>query len=108
MLVTFKLYLLHAFRHIRALSCRVSWQCRLAQERHTVYCRYSFFPDEAEILLSPNARFIVANEATLEVNAAAAACRRHRCCWLLLFDHVQADGYYYVDLIEKRGEGVVF
>ena len=83
MLVTFKLYLLHAFRNIRALSCRVSWQCRLAQERHTVCCRYSFFPDEAEILLSPNARFIVANEATLEVHAAAAACRRRRCCCCL-------------------------
>ena len=30
-------------------------------------CRYSFFPDEAEVLLSPNARFFVASEPTLEV-----------------------------------------
>jgi hypothetical protein len=28
---------------------------------------YSFFPDESEILLSPNARFTVTGEATLEV-----------------------------------------
>jgi hypothetical protein len=37
---------------------------------------YSFFPDEAEVVLSPNARFFVANEATLEVLDVAAA----RCC----------------------------
>jgi hypothetical protein len=27
---------------------------------------------------------------------------------LLYSQKLQADGYYYVDLIEKRGEGVVF
>jgi hypothetical protein len=70
--------------------------------------RYSFFPDEAEVMLSPNARFFVANEASLEVLDVAAA----RCCCntaaLASFDIVQADGSYYVDLIEKRGEGVIF
>jgi hypothetical protein len=30
-------------------------------------CSYSFFPDEAEVLLSPNARFVVTSECTLEV-----------------------------------------
>jgi hypothetical protein len=35
----------------------------------------------------------------LQLHAAAA---------LASFDIVQADGYYYVDLIEKRGEGVSF
>ncbi len=25
-----------------------------------------------------------------------------------LFDILQPDGYYYVDLIEKRGDGVIF
>jgi hypothetical protein len=33
----------------------------------TIILRYSFFPDEAEILLSPNARFIVSSEVNLEV-----------------------------------------
>ena len=33
----------------------------------TIILRYSFFPDEAEILLSPNARFIVSGEVNLEV-----------------------------------------
>ena len=28
---------------------------------------YSLFPDEAEVLLSPNARFVVTSECTLEV-----------------------------------------
>jgi hypothetical protein len=35
-------------------------------------CSYSFFPDEDEVLLSPNARFTVANALTLEVVAARA------------------------------------
>ncbi len=41
---------------------------------------YSFFPDESEILLSPNARFTVISEATLEVPLL-----------LLLLLHIHAD-----------------
>jgi hypothetical protein len=46
---------------------------------------YSAMPDEQEVLLSPNARFVVTKA----------------CC-------LEADGYHYVDMVERRGEGVIF
>lgn len=46
---------------------------------------YSAFPQEQEILLSPNVKLVVIGTCTLE-----------------------QDGYYYVDLQERRGAGVVF
>ena len=46
---------------------------------------YSAFPSESEVLLSPNARFIV-----------TAPCREN------------PDGYCYVDMLERAGEGIVF
>jgi hypothetical protein len=46
---------------------------------------YSAFPKENEVLLSPNVRLVV-----------TAACRREH------------DGFYYVDLLERCGVGVVF
>ena len=44
---------------------------------------YSAYPEEKEVLLSPNSKFIVTRASTLE-----------------------ADGFYYVDLLE-RIDGVV-
>jgi hypothetical protein len=29
-------------------------------------------------------------------------------CAAVVFDTLQPDGYYYVDLVERRGEGIVF
>ena len=46
---------------------------------------YSAFPQEQELLLSPNVKLVV-----------TASCR------------LEADGYYYVDLLERRGAGIVF
>ena len=46
---------------------------------------YSAFPDEEEVLLSPNTRLIVTSACSLA-----------------------ADGYYYIDMIERRGGSVVF
>ena len=46
---------------------------------------YSAFPQEQEVLLSPNVKLVVIGTCTLE-----------------------QDGYYYVDLQERRGAGVVF
>ncbi len=65
--------------------------------------RYSFFPDESEIILSPNARFFVSKEVSLQVHSVVTVASA-----AALFDILQADGYYYVDLIEKRGDGVIF
>jgi hypothetical protein len=46
---------------------------------------YSHFRDEAEIVLSPNSRFVVVSECSLE-----------------------SDGYYKIELVERRQENVVF
>lgn len=47
---------------------------------------YSAFPTEDEVLVSPNARFIVTAECRVDL----------------------ADGYYYVDMLERTGDGYVF
>mmetsp|Transcript_22197 Transcript_22197/g.48250 ORF Transcript_22197/g.48250 Transcript_22197/m.48250 type:complete len:214 (-) Transcript_22197:30-671(-) len=47
--------------------------------------QYSAIPNEEEVLLSPNCGLIVANAVTLEV-----------------------DGYYYLEMVERRGEGYIF
>ena len=60
------------------VSPRMSHACRLAAAADDLLLlllllllspsySYSFFPDEAEVLLSPNARFVVTSECTLEV-----------------------------------------
>jgi hypothetical protein len=51
----------HAVNFYSPLHC-----CAVLQQLTAAF-RYSLFPDEAEILLSPNACFIVACEATLEI-----------------------------------------
>jgi len=47
--------------------------------------QYSAIPNEEEVLLSPNCRLCVAKAATLK-----------------------ADGYYYLKMVERRGQGYVF
>jgi hypothetical protein len=47
---------------------------------------YSAIPDEAEILLSPNTRLVVTGECTLD----------------------PSDGYYYIDMVERRDDKFVF
>jgi hypothetical protein len=46
---------------------------------------YSAFPQENEVLLSPNVKLVVTEPCTLA-----------------------PDGFYYVDLVERRGAGIVF
>jgi hypothetical protein len=46
---------------------------------------YSAFPQEGEVLLSPNVKLVVSGPCTLD-----------------------SDGFYYVDLLERRGSGIVF
>jgi hypothetical protein len=94
-----------SFRVFSVARLQRLWQHGSAAHR---CLRYSFYPDEAEVLVSPNARFFVASQAALEVPSPPPLPTPVDAAVLQLTLGLQSDGYYHVELIEKRGEGVVF